>query len=131
MTMEELIAKYEIGFECKPVALSPRLFRCRITRGSRGVNVAYQGEQPTLAAVLARLAGGALGHETTKQPNPRPWKRGARRDEGSFKAWCAKYNLDPDSRQTWERYLIVRRKSEALKYTLGEEAYKLLLEAEP
>lgn len=99
MKLEELIAQYEIGFECRPVALSEQLFRCRVTRGGRGVSMVYQGEQPTLAAVLTRLAGAARSQEPTKQPNPHLGKRGARRDEASFKTWCTKYSFDPDSRE--------------------------------
>ncbi len=128
-TMGEFVKKHDLRFTCRwvpsrPDGLmsdSPRHFNCRIYRGPIHPNSHSFGlyfsqgsahtEFPTLVDVLDCVANDASGYDSTKD----------------FEDWASDYEYDTDSRSAEKTYRAVKRQSEQLKRTLGEDAYAELL----
>ena len=123
MTVADLITAYGLGLTCE--RRTENLFRCRLTCEDRGMTFHHLSpSEPSLAEVLTRLAAGAKQHVRSKLDTD----LSANRDMASFKHWCVLYGFNPASVDDRQLYLILRRRSEQLKYVIGIEAYKQLLE---
>lgn len=147
ISLPEFIAKHGIKFECRRVESradglmsdvrpntgknlphfvdTMRHFRCRITapcctgKHSQKKMVGFglyfsQGsahtEDPTLADVLDCLASDASGY-----------------DGQTFENWASDYGYDTDSRKAEKTFRAIKRQSEQLRRTIGQDAYEELL----
>jgi hypothetical protein len=123
MTISEFIATHGLGFTSKRV--SPDLFRCRITCDERGMNFFHHSPTvPTLVETLTRIAKAAQQHVNSNLYNG----VNASRDMASFQHWCTLYGYSVASPEDRERYIVIRRRAEQLKYVIGTAAFKELLE---
>ena len=133
MTIAEIIRTYGIKMHYKTVG--PGMYSCRITtrdpqsRDVFGMSFMFESNgPPKLDAALAWLLDLANQHEGSKVKR-KAGKRGARLDLRSFQRWCFMEDKDPYSETDHTAYLLIRKLSEQLRYVLGDEAYKQLLEA--
>lgn len=133
MTVDEIIREYKPWMELSSEV--PEVYYCRIlcvdqkTDEEFEMTVRHLGSKPTLANVLTLLGRMAWEHEKSKMRREPGQSRGARADLASFRRWCFLYGHDENSPAVHERYIAMRKRSQQLKYVLGEEAYKKLLEA--
>lgn len=124
---EEAAQRFGITFNCTQVARRPdgmmeenyitRHFHCKIKCGKRSFGLYFsQGsaftQPPTLADVLNAIASDAQSYENARD----------------FADWGSWYGCDTDSRKAKKIYKAVKRQAEQLKRTIGEEAYKVILE---
>jgi hypothetical protein len=129
MTIQQLIATHAIQFTCERLRPDEDIFKCRITHKDRGMTIYHlSADEPTLAAVLKRLVMSCRQNVLSKVRGEK--KLSANRDVASFEHWCVLYGYDPKSPADRERYLRLRRKAGQLKYVLGPETYKELIDDE-
>lgn len=133
MTVEDIIREYEPKMELTEIVAE--VYDCRITcrdretREELGMTVRHLGKEPGLAQLLTLLAIAALEHENSKLQREPGQSRGARSDAASFERWCFLYGHDEKSPEIHNSYVAMRKRSEQLRYVLGDEAYQQLLEA--
>ncbi|HEY6766621.1 MAG TPA: hypothetical protein VI386_17820 [Candidatus Sulfotelmatobacter sp.] len=90
---------------------------------------------PTLADVLDCLASHAREYENARQSANHAIKRiytneamqPTAKPSKVFQEWASEYDYDADSRKAEKTFRAIKRQSEQLKRTLGQEAYEELL----
>lgn len=124
---EHVACKVEHCGGYKSGHLKPRSFGLYFSQGSAHTS------DPTLADVLDCLASDASGYEnarvrpdgayhTTSNVNSKHYDTPMH-----FHNWAEEYGYDTDSRKAEKTFRAVKRQSEQLKRTIGNEAYQELL----
>lgn len=150
-SLEAFITKHNLKFECHRVDTRPdglgmmldadrmRHFKCRIfARIRTGEHKKSMGlyfsqgpaitEDPTLADVLDCLASDASGYENAQlRPPSGHVPEGKPYTDATFARWAEEYGYEADSRKAEKTFKAIKRQSEQLRRTIGQDAYSELL----